>query len=247
MGTRAWYLRVRPEDVARVVIVVGDPARLQLFKEALSGAEVVGRDREFTTITGAYEGLRLSVAASGIGAPAAAIVLEELAQLGISVVVRAGTMMAFRAKVGDLILAQAACRFEGTSAAYLPPEVPAVPDAGLFLRFREALVASGSNPAVGLVASSDGFYTHLVARADGRMPGAHLLPRLLEWNVLGADMETSAVFTIGQRLGLRTTSLCVATVDGHTGRMLEPAEREEAERRLVAAVLHGLRAAVDER
>ena len=78
MGTRAWYLRVRPEDVARVVIVVGDPARLQLFKEALSGAEVVGRDREFTTITGAYEGLRLSVAASGIGAPAAAIVLDRL-------------------------------------------------------------------------------------------------------------------------------------------------------------------------
>ncbi|HLB38488.1 MAG TPA: nucleoside phosphorylase [Gemmatimonadales bacterium] len=247
MATKAWYLRVRPEDIAQAVIVVGDPARLQLFKEAMSGAEVVGRDREFTTITGTYEGLRLSVTASGIGAPAAAIVLEELAQLGVSVVVRAGTMMAFRAKVGDLILAQAACRFEGTSAAYLPPEVPAVPDAGLFLRLRQALTAAGFDHVVGLVATSDGFYTHLVARPDGRMPDAHLLPHLLEWNVLGADMETSAIFAIGQRLGLRTVSLCVATVDGHTRRMLEPPQREDAERRLVAAVLRGLRAAVGER
>ena len=40
--------------MAEAVILVGDPARMQMFADHMSAAQVVAQDREFTSLTGEY-------------------------------------------------------------------------------------------------------------------------------------------------------------------------------------------------
>lgn len=243
-GKKTWYLKCSPEDCAPSVVLIGDPARVHLFAAELDGARVIAQEREFTTLTGTYQELPVSVVSIGIGAPAAAIAMEELWELGTRVVVRAGTAMALNVPMGNFVLAQGAARFEGVSTTYLPLEFPALADADLFFTFRQVLDEAHVPYHAGLVATSDGFYTqlfhHVLPERKPRRDDATLIEHLIEHGVLGADMETSAIYTIGQLLGMKCVSLCVATVDGRTQAMMEPSLRIKKEEQLVRLVLKGL-------
>ena len=242
---KSWYLKSNPENMAEQVVLVGDPARVQMFAEQMDESQIVAQDREFTTLTGNYQGVRISVVSVGIGAPSAAIVLEELWELGVKVVVRAGTALALNVPAGHFILANGAIRYEGTSPTYLPLEFPAVCDPGLLSAFENTLKKQNAPFATGILATSDGFYTHLFEhRVTGREPKvrpATRLAELTEWGVLGADMETAAIYVIGHYLGLKTLSLLVSTVDGSTSTMLEADIRAEKEKQLAYLALQGLR------
>lgn len=241
---RSWYLKCRTDDVAPLVILVGDPARVNLFADEMTNAEIICQEREFTTLTGDYQGVRLSVISIGIGAPSAAIVLEELWELGVRVVVRAGTALALNVNVGDFILVNSSIRSEGTSPTYFPIEYPAVADIDLLCAYREALEDANAPYAVGMLATSDGFYTEIFAhRVEGRSPIIRQKTRLAEFKeagVLGADMETSAIYIVGSYLGIKTISLLVSTVDGETSTMLEKSLRQKKESELVRMVLDGM-------
>lgn len=81
---RVYHLDLAPEELARCVIVVGDPDRVPLLAEAFLATREVDRfHRGFRTVTGvAVEtGQRVSFVTSGIGAPSTEIVLNELAAL----------------------------------------------------------------------------------------------------------------------------------------------------------------------
>lgn len=81
---RVYHLDLAPEELARHVMVVGDPDRVPLLAdEFLSTREVDRFHRGFRTITGvaAETGQRVSFVTSGIGAPSTEIVLNELAAL----------------------------------------------------------------------------------------------------------------------------------------------------------------------
>ena len=66
---KSWYLKCKPADIAKQVILVGDPARVTLFAEQMTAAEIVAEEREFTTLTGQYQETNISVVSVGIGAP----------------------------------------------------------------------------------------------------------------------------------------------------------------------------------
>ncbi|WP_318258144.1 phosphorylase family protein [Geobacter anodireducens] len=81
---RVYHLDLAPEELARHVIVVGDPDRVPVLAEAFLATREVDRfHRGFRTITGvtAETGQRVSFVTSGIGAPSTEIVLNELAAL----------------------------------------------------------------------------------------------------------------------------------------------------------------------
>ena len=241
---RSWYLKCGVEDVAPLVIMVGDPARVNMFAEEMTEAHIICQEREFTTLTGNYRGVRVSVISVGIGAPAAAIVLEELWELGVEVVVRAGTALSLNAEIGDFILVNSAIRSEGTSSTYLPIEYPAVADFDLLCAYRETLEKADKPFAVGMLATSDGFYTEIFAhKIPGRTPLERPETRLAEFKAagaLGADMETSAIYIVGEYLGLKMLSCLLSTVDGSTSTMLEKRLRREKEKELVRLVLEGM-------
>lgn len=67
-----------PEDLAHDVILVGDPGRVALIASHFDTVEVQKSNREFTTVTGTYDGHRLSVISTGIGPDNIDIVINEL-------------------------------------------------------------------------------------------------------------------------------------------------------------------------
>lgn len=238
---RAWYLGVTADDIAPRCILVGDPGRVDRFAGRLDGARLVSQERGLRTVTGDYAGTRVTVSAFGMGAPIAAVVLEELAGIGARVVLRAGTAMAVGDEanlVGSLILARAALRGEATSATYAPLGYPAVADPMLLDAARTALRVLGAPHREGILASYDGFYTELFAADDRRKAAvAARFAELAGLGVLAADMETSAVLVAGLILGVRAGSLCLVSVDGRRGTRLDDAARREGETLLVDAAL----------
>jgi uridine phosphorylase len=241
---RAWYLDCGPEDVADRAILVGDPGRTDLFGEHLDSARVVGENRGLRTITGTCQGKRVTVCAFGMGAPVAVIVLEELAQLGVRTVLRAGTVMTLLPEgLGELIVARGAVREEGTSRGYLPESFPAVPDPDLLFSTLVALERLDIPHRVGLVASLDVFYGQMFAREPEQRPAVTArLAGLAAGGVIAVDMETSAILTTASRLGVRAGSVCLGSVDGSRGVRLEGDRRVQGEDRLAEAALAAITA-----
>lgn len=241
---KSWYLKASPEDCAPSVVLVGDPARVQLFAEEMEAARIVAQEREFMTLSGKYKGLPVSVISVGIGAPAAIIVLEEIWELGARAVIRAGTGMGIDIPLGDYILPHGAVRYEGVSRSYLPLEFPAIADPDLFCAQRDVLKQEEVSYTTGLVATSDGFYTdmfhHGVPGLKPEREDLTFIDSIAELGVIGTDMETSALYTVASLLGIKAVSLLLATVNGRTQEMLEAPIRAKRERQLVKLVLNGL-------
>lgn len=143
----------------------------------------------------------LGLARLPIGAPVAAIVMEELAALGVKTFVGVGTAggLSPDLEIGRAVLCSAAIRDEGTSHHYSPSGRWAHPDAELLASLRAALPEAAVGPSWTTDAPYRETADEIVAyRAEG---------------VLTVDMEASAIFTIGAALGVHTASVfCVSDV-----------------------------------
>ncbi|WPR70878.1 nucleoside phosphorylase [Flavobacterium sp. NG2] len=73
-----YHLNLKPENIARDIIFVGDPDRVEKITSLFDSIEFSTQKREFKTQTGTYKGKRLSVISTGIGADNIDIVLNEL-------------------------------------------------------------------------------------------------------------------------------------------------------------------------
>ncbi len=236
----AWYIHCTPDQVGEDAIIVGDRGRVLLATELLEDAELLNEDRGLTTATGTYKGRRITISAFGMGAPIAAVVVEELSYIGVKRVLRLGTVMtAGETPLGALVVAHGAIRGEGTSAGYLPVEYPAVPDFALTARAEAAARATGRPVVTGVYESADGFYTELMRR-DDPAGQAELVERRRGQHVVGTDMETSAVFVVARARGIAAASLCLASVAGDTFAKLDGEDRRQAELDLLHAGLDAL-------
>ena len=73
-----FHLHLKPEQLADNVILVGDPGRVELIAAYFQTQECSVSSREFNTITGTYNGKRISVISTGIGTDNIDIVMNEL-------------------------------------------------------------------------------------------------------------------------------------------------------------------------
>ena len=76
-----FHLHVRPEQLADKVILVGDPGRVALVASHFESKECEVESREFRTVTGTYQGKRITVLSTGIGCDNIDIVMNELGAL----------------------------------------------------------------------------------------------------------------------------------------------------------------------
>jgi len=141
----------------------------------------------------AADGELLTIQATGMGGPSAAIVTEELIRLGARRLVRVGTCGALTPalRLGDLVLAETAIPHDGASRA-LGASGPLAADATLLAALRAAAPDAHSGP----VLSSDLFYdpdpTH--------PPGA-----------VAIEMEAATIFALAARHGLAAACVCVVS------------------------------------
>ena len=231
------FLQVEREAIPQQVILVGDPGRVHLFAPTLHDPSVLSNSREFTFLSGKFRGMPIGVVSTGIGSPAAALVLEELSEANVRTVLRAGTMIAIGGRLGDFVLAQRALRYEGVSSAYAPPEIPATPDGAFFRSAWRTLSSSRERFLAGPVATVDAFYRHLFPPDDNGRRRGELLHDLRQQGVIAADMETSAIYVVGRALGIRALSVCLLSVSAFPWRALSGEDRTEREKMLVKLAL----------
>ena len=73
-----FHLHLLPEEIAEKIIIVGDPGRVDMIAGMLDQVRVRKSNREFTTVTGSYNGAEITVISSGIGTDNIDIVINEL-------------------------------------------------------------------------------------------------------------------------------------------------------------------------
>lgn len=191
-------------DVAKYVLLPGDPRRIEKIAEFLDEGSKVADYRGFVTYTGKVQGIRVSACSTGIGCPSAAIVLEELSRIGAETFIRVGTTGSLQIGVdtGDLVIANAAVRADGTSRTYMPIEAPAVADFKITGALLQAAKKSNRKVHFGPVLTSDAFYGD-----------TENLKRWSRLNVLAVEMECSAIFTLATLKKLNAGA--ILAVDGN--------------------------------
>jgi uridine phosphorylase len=217
-------LHLRPTaPLAPRVLLPGDPGRaLLLAQELIDGPKMFNHHRGLWGYTGpsVTDGEMLTIQATGMGSPSAAIVFEELCDLGVTRAIRVGTCGALAADLplGSLVVASAALCTDGTSVAL--GGAGAAP---------ASLVDGLHGDASGLIASSDVFYDPRDTHAQWRDAGA-----------LAVEMEAAALFTIGSRRSFAVGCICVVSDVIAVGSRISDEALEEACKRMGHAAVAAL-------
>ena len=198
------HLRANPGDYAEACLLPGDPLRAKYVAETfLEDAQERNAERGMLGYTGTFEGTPVSVQATGMGCPSAAIVVEELAQLGVRRMLRIGTCGGLQPdmSLGDLIVAVSAVAADGTVAHLIGGE-PHAPTADWQLVHGAVHAAKelGRDVRVGPIVSTDLFYN----------PDDGQYGRWSRRGLLAVEMEAAVLFTLG---ALRNVAAgCLLTV-----------------------------------
>jgi uridine phosphorylase len=221
-GKMEYHIRVKPGEVARYVLLPGDPARAELIARHFDRGGEVAYNREFRTFTGKVGNVPISVTSTGIGCPSASIALEELANCGADTFIRVGTAGAVspKIKIGELVIANAAVREEGTSPQYVPLSYPAVADLEVTNALIEAAKRLKVKYHVGLTVSKDSFYSEEPERAPLAKEALRRWELWRRTNVLATEMECSAIYTLCSINGWRGGG--VLAIIGPIGKISDP-------------------------
>lgn len=210
-----YHIGLKEGDVGKYVILPGDPKRCKLIADYFDNPVLVGDRREFVTYTGYLNGEKVSVCSTGIGGPSAAIAMEELANIGAETFIRVGTCGGMQKEVcsGDIVIATAAIRMEGTSKEYAPIEFPAVADITVTNALIEAAKELNINWHAGVVQCKDSFYGQ---HQPNIIPvGYELNDKWNAWLKMGclaSEMESAALFIVAayRKVKVGSCFLCVA-------------------------------------
>jgi uridine phosphorylase len=183
-------------------LLPGDPGRALALAQALceAPARMFNHNRGLWGYTGtALDGAPLTVQSTGLGGPSAAIVLEELCDLGLRRAIRIGTCRALDggAALGELVAVTGVVAADGASRALGGGDHAAGDD-----ELTAALALHADR--AGTIVSSDLYYDPRArARAEWAAAGA-----------LAVDLETAALLAVARRRGIRAAALVAVTAHG---------------------------------
>ncbi len=219
--------RLRPTaPVAADAVLVGDPGRaLLLAQELLVEPKMSNHARGLWAYFGATAaGGELTIQATGMGGPSAALVLGDLAELGVRRAVRVGTCMAAGASgaLGDLLVVREAIAQGGSAASLgIEPGAAVAPDDRLTGQLQAEL---GGEGRLVTIASVD----------------AHPAEHTAVSGVAAIDMQTAPLFARATSLQIELAALLIVS-DAEGGKAnLAKKTLEELERkagRAAASVL----------
>ncbi len=244
-GAKPFHLCINPADLGAYVFLAGDPGRIPQIAAHFDNAREMACNREFRVYTGTLDGQSVSALSTGIGGPSAAIAVEEAVQCGAHTFIRVGTSggMALSVVAGDLVLASAAIRGDGTSREYLPSGYPAVADFSVLSALRDSAEAlsdeqEGSRYHIGVVQSKDSFYGETNPESMPLSP--MLLPRwqaYLQCGCLASEMECASLFSVALVRGVRAGAVLTAIWNVERSKAgLDETVRNDSDRAIRCAV-----------
>ncbi|MBE6566237.1 MAG: purine-nucleoside phosphorylase [Ruminococcaceae bacterium] len=214
------HISAKKEDIAKTVLMPGDPLRSEFIaKNFLKNPVLVNDVRGVHGYTGEYNGKKVTVMASGMGQPSIGIYSYELYNFyDVDAIIRVGTCGSFHPDLHarDIIVAMGACTNGNYAMQYkLPGTFAPIADFDLVRRAVEECEKAGVNYKVGNIFSSDTFYDDANSGMDWAKMG-----------VLGVEMESAALYCNAARAGKK--ALCICTVSDS---FIYPEENTTAEER----------------
>jgi len=215
---KMWHIGLDKNDIAKNVILPGDPDRCKMIAALFDEAQLKTVSRGNPTYTGTTNGTGVSVMSTGMGGMSVAICVEELKHIGAKNLIRMGTCGNLQKDLpeGSIVICTGAVRGDGTTPEYIPLEYPAIADIDVVLALRESCREFGVEPLLGIVRSHDAFYMESA--------GAHEKweDRIKIWSDAGVKVienESSTLFVVSSLLGgLRAGTILLtgkSLYDGH--------------------------------
>ena len=207
-------------DFAKTVLMPGDPLRAKFIAETfLEDAKLVNNVRGIHGYTGTYQGVPVSVMASGMGMPSIGIYSHELySQYGVENIMRIGSAGAIspKLKLRDVVAGQGACtnsnfaHQDNLHGTYAP-----IADFTLLETAVGVAREMGVEMPVGNLLSSDTFYDASGSTMDwGKM------------GVMAVEMEAAALYMTAASLGKRALAICSISDSLVTGEELDAEARQ---------------------
>lgn len=199
------HIRAEASDYAPAVLTPGDPRRAKYIAETFfdPGMRLVNEERGALGFTGTYKGKPISVQASGMGCPSAAIYYNELIMLGAKRIIRVGTAggLTSSMRMADIVIAMSATPDDPT-VSLLTDGAPHAPTATYSL-VEHAVALSrerGANVHVGSIVSAALFYD----------PRPNIMQQYRDRGHLAVEMEAAVLYTLGAMKKIET--LCIVTI-----------------------------------
>ncbi|MEA4820774.1 MAG: nucleoside phosphorylase [Erysipelotrichales bacterium] len=217
-----YHICCKKGDIGRFVLLPGDPFRTDIIAQYLDNPVLIAHNREHKTWTGTLNGVKVSVCSTGMGAPSAAIAVEELIHCGAEVFIRVGTCgRVCKESYDDSldgVIITGAIRDEGTTVHYIPIEYPAIADRHIVAALSNAAKDMGYKFAEGIAQSKDSFYGQHDPKS---MPNKlQLLNRWNAWEnsrVMASEMEASSIFIVSAIRGVKAGALMAyGSMNNHT-------------------------------
>ncbi|MDI6785750.1 MAG: nucleoside phosphorylase [bacterium] len=197
------HLKCTSKDIASYVLLPGDPKRAKFIADNfLEKAKLVSDYRGLNSYTGKYKSITVSVVTTGMGCPSAAIVVEELIELGAKTLIRIGTCGAIQKEIpaGCLIIPTGAIPLVGIINQYDLKCFSPTPDFYVLKALVQSANELHKNYFLGLIATSDSFYSEI--------------KHAKYWsskNILGFEMECAGIFTISYLRKIKAAAILAAT------------------------------------
>ncbi|HWJ73600.1 MAG TPA: nucleoside phosphorylase [Kaistia sp.] len=213
--------RINPDKVGDFVLVtvrdpliqyVGDPARH--IAGLLGDAEVIGESGMFTSISGTYEGARITVVSGGSGSSEAELLLYDFMEFSkASTYLRVGGSggIGTHVKPGDIVVSSGVVREEGMTRAYIDRAFPAASHYEVVAAMAQAADDLGTSYHVGVTLSIDSDFVGAGRPGVGGYMQPWNIEMLGTYNragVLNGDRESAAVVTLAALYGFRGGSVC---------------------------------------
>ena len=218
------HINATPADFAPTVLMPGDPLRAKFIAENfLTDAKLVNNVRGIHGYTGTYEGVPVSVMASGMGMPSIGIYSYELFNFfDVKTIIRVGSAGALNPdiKVRDIVLGQGACTNSAYASQYgLPGTYAPIASYNVLRTCADIATEMGVPFHVGNLLSSDTFY------ADN---GAEANAAWTNMGVMAIEMEAAALYMNAARCGKQALAMC--TISDHivTGEATTAEERQNS-------------------
>lgn len=209
------------DDIARSVIMPGDPLRAKFIAENfLEDVVCVNEVRNMLGFTGTYKGKRVTVMGSGMGMPSMGIYSYELFSMyDVEKIIRVGTAggLSDEVKVRDVVMAMGTSTNSNYGAQYkLPGTLAPLADYELLQDAVQAARQEGIEVKVGNILSSDVFYTEDSKDNDS-------------WKAMGVlavEMETAALYMNAARLSRKALGIYTISDHLYTGEALSAQDRQ---------------------
>ena len=217
------HINAKPGDFGKTVLMPGDPLRAKFIAENfLESPRLVNNVRGVQGYTGKYEGIDVSVMASGMGIPSIGIYSYELFNIfGVENIIRVGSAGSLRREIGvrDLVIGMGACTNSAFGEQYgLSGSFAPIASYELLSEAVKASEELGVTHHVGNLLSSDSFY-----REDGNAT--------LEWakmGVMAVEMEAAGLYMTAARSGKRALAICTISDSIVTGEALDADARQNS-------------------